>query len=132
MSAFKDRPNTALIVIDVQNDVVAKAFRRNQVISNVSQLVSNARSQHVPVVWVQHSDEELVKDTFGWEYVAELQSAQGETVIHKSFGDSFEATDLEDVLSELKVGKLIVCGSQTDACIRSTLHGAIARGYDAT
>jgi nicotinamidase-related amidase len=64
--------------------------------------------------------------------VAELQSTQGETVIHKSFGDSFEDTDLEDVLSELKVGKLIVCGAQTDACIRSTLHGAIARGYDAT
>ena len=132
MSAFKDRPNTALVVVDVQNDVVAKAFRRNQVISNIAQMVSAARSQHVPVVWVQHSDDELVKDTLGWEYVAELQSAQGEPVIHKSFGDSFEATNLESVLSGLKVGKLIVCGAQTDACIRSTLHGAIARGYDAT
>ena len=131
MSAFKDRPNTALVVIDVQNDVVAKAFKRNQVINNISQLVSTARSQHVPVVWVQHSDDELVKNTLGWEYVAELQSAQGEPVIHKSFSDSFEATDLENVLSGLKVGKLIVCGAQTDACIRSTLHGAIARGYDA-
>ena len=132
MSAFKDRPNTALVVVDVQNDVVAKAFRRNQVINKISQLVSTARSQHVPVVWVQHSDDELVKDTLGWEYVAELQSVQGEPVIHKSFGDSFEATNLESVLSGLKVGKLIVCGAQTDACIRSTLHGAIARGYDAT
>ena len=119
-------------MIDVQNDVVAKAFKRNQVINNISQLVSTARSQHVPVVWVQHSDDELVKDTLGWEYVAELQSVQGEPVIHKSFGDSFEATDLEDVLLELKVGKLIVCGAQSDACIRSTLHGAITRGYDAT
>ena len=132
MSAFKNRPNTALVVVDVQNDVVAKAFRRNQVINKISQLVSTARSQHVPVVWVQHSDDELVKDTLGWEYVAELQSVQGEPVIHKSFGDSFEATDLENVLSGLKVGKLVVCGAQTDACIRSTLHGAIARGYDAT
>ena len=87
MSAFEDRPNTALVVIDVQNDVVAKAFRRNQVINNISQLVSKARSERVPVVWVQHSDDELVKDTLGWEYVAELQSAQGEPVIHKSFGD---------------------------------------------
>ena len=110
MSAFKDRPNTALIVIDVQNDVVAKAFKRNQVISNIAQLVSDARSQQVPVVWVQHSDDELVKDTLGWEYVAELQRVQGEPVIHKSFGDSFEDTDLENVLSGLKVGKLIVCG----------------------
>ena len=132
MSAFKDRPNTALVVIDVQNDVVAKAFKRNQVINNIAQLVSNARSQQVPVVWVQHADDELVKDTLGWEYVAELQSAQGESVIHKSFGDSFEDTELENILSGLKVGKLIVCGAQTDACIRSTLHGAIARGYDAT
>jgi hypothetical protein len=40
------------------------------------------------VVWVQHSDDELVKDTLGWEYVAELQSAQGESVIHKRFGDA--------------------------------------------
>ena len=132
MSAFKDRPNTALVVIDVQNDVVGRAFRRNQVISNIAQLVSAARSQQVPVVWVQHSDDELVKDTFGWQYVSELVVNEGEPVIHKSFGDSFEATNLESVLSGLKVGKLIVCGAQTDACIRSTLHGAIARGYDAT
>ena len=132
MSAFNDRPNTALVVIDVQNDVVAKAFKRNQVISNIAKLVSSARSQQVPVVWVQHSDDELVKDTFGWQYVSELVVNEGEPVIHKSFGDSFEATNLESVLSGFKVGKLIVCGAQTDACIRSTLHGAIARGYDAT
>ena len=132
MSALNDRPKSALVVIDMQNDVVAKAFKRNQVISNISQLVSIARSQNVPVVWVQHSDAELVKDTLGWEFVAELKSVQGEPIIHKSFCDSFQATNLEDVLSGLKVGKLIVCGAQTDACIRSTLHGAIARGYDAT
>ena len=132
MSALNDRPKSALVVIDMQNDVVAKAFKRNLVISNISQLVSIARSQNVPVVWVQHSDDELVKDTLGWEFVAELKSVQGEPIIYKSFCDSFEATNLEDVLSGLKVGKLIVCGAQTDACIRSTLHGAIARGYDAT
>ena len=30
------------------------------------------------------------------------------------------------------VGRLVVAGAQTDQCIRSTLHGALARGYDAT
>lgn len=108
MSAFNDRPNTALIVIDVQNDVVAKAFKRNQVISNIARLVSAARSQQVPVVWVQHSDDELVKDTPGWQYVSELDFDKGEPVIHKSYGDSFEATNLESILSGLKVGKLVV------------------------
>jgi len=27
---------------------------------------------------------------------------------------------------------LVVAGAQTDACIRSTLHGALVGGYDAT
>ena len=44
----------------------------------------------------------------------------------------FEDTDLEDVLAGLEVGRLVVAGAQTDECIRSTLHGAIARGYDTT
>jgi isochorismate hydrolase len=43
-----------------------------------------------------------------------------------------EATPLEHALSVLGVGRLVVAGAQTDECIRSTLHGAFARGYDAT
>ena len=52
-------------------------------------------------------------------------------MIHKHYGDSFEETVLEHELAERGVGKLIVAGAQTDACVRSTLHGALARGYDA-
>ena len=50
----------------------------------------------------------------------------------KNYGDAFEDTDLEDVLAELGVGRLVVTGAQTDACVRSTLHGAFVRGYDTT
>ena len=39
---------------------------------------------------------------------------------------------LEIVLADMGVGRLVVVGAQTDACIRSTLHGAFVRGYDAT
>ena len=52
--------------------------------------------------------------------------------MHKRYGDSFEDTDLEALLAEREVGRLVVTGAQTDACIRSTLHGALVRGYDAT
>ena len=52
--------------------------------------------------------------------------------MQKNYGDAFEDTDLEDVLAELGVGRLVVTGAQTDACVRSTLHGAFVRGYDAT
>ena len=59
MTSLADRPRTALIVIDMQNDVVAAAHARDSVIANIRTLVERARSQDVPVVWVQHSDEGL-------------------------------------------------------------------------
>ncbi|MFF7238494.1 isochorismatase family protein [Streptomyces collinus] len=132
MTTLTDRPHTALLVIDVQNGVVADAHDRDGVIANIDALVGRARSANVPVVWVQHSGASLPRDTEPWEYVPELKRQDDEPLVHKTYGDSFEDTDLEAVLAERKVGRLVVAGAQTDMCIRSTLHGAIARGYDAT
>jgi nicotinamidase-related amidase len=123
---------SALLVIDVQRDVVANAFRRAEVIANISELIDRSRKEGVPVIWVQHSDDELVKGSEGWAYVDELRMGDGEPVVHKQFGDSFEGTNLDELLQEYAIERLIVCGAQTDACIRSTLHGAVARGYNAT
>ncbi len=123
---------SALLVIDVQRDVVANAHRRNEVIVNISGLVERARKEGVPVIWVQHSDDELVKGSEGWAYVDELRMSDREPVVNKQFGDSFEGTNLDEMLQDLAVDHLVVCGAQTDACIRSTLHGALARGYSAT
>src|SRR4051794_2698008 len=133
MTTLTDRPQTALLVIDVQNDVVAEAYDRDRVVATVATLVERAREQEVPVVWVQHSHPEgMPRGSDGWQYVPELAIGAEEPVVHKLYGDSFEDTDLEDVLARLGVGRLVVAGAQTDMCIRSTLHGALARGYDAT
>jgi nicotinamidase-related amidase len=132
MTTLADRPNTALVVIDLQNAVVANAYRRREVIGAVRILIERARGAHVPVVWVRHGDGELKAGSEAWQIVAELTPATGEAVVEKSYRDAFEATDLEHVLSTLGVGKLIVTGAQTDMCVRSTLHGALVRGYDAT
>lgn len=132
MTTLTDRPRTALLVVDVQNDVVAQAHDRDGVVGRIAGLVDRARAAHVPVVWVQHADGGLPTGTAGWELVPELVPADGEPVVHKGYGDSFEDTDLESVLAQRGVGHLVVTGAQTDMCIRSTLHGAITRGYDAT
>lgn len=132
MTTLRDRPNTALLVIDVQNGVVADAHNRDGVIANINTLVDKARAENVPVVWVQHSDEELPRDSEPWQYVPELARRESEPVVHKEYGDSFEDTELESVLAEHGVGRLVVTGAQTDQCIRSTIHGAFARGYDVT
>jgi len=132
MTTLKNRPNTALLVIDVQNGVVGGAHERDAVVANVSSLVDKARLERVPVVWVQHSDQGLPRGSEEWRMVPELLPGDAEPLVEKSYGDSFEETSLETVLSGLGVGRLIVVGAQTDECIRSTLHGAVVRGYDAT
>ncbi|MGW3496835.1 cysteine hydrolase family protein [Streptomyces sp. NPDC001020] len=132
MTTLPDRPNTALLVIDVQNGVVAGAPNRDGVIANINTLIDKARTEDVPVVWVQHSDDGLKQGTEEWQYVPELVRRDAEPLVHKLYGDSFEDTELEEVLAELGVGSLVVTGAQTDACIRSTLHGALVRGYDVT
>jgi nicotinamidase-related amidase len=131
VTTLPDRPNSAVIVIDVQNGVVNGAHQRDAVVANIAALVERARSADVPVVWVQHVDDDLVRGTEGWQIVPELKPEDGESVVEKHYGDAFEDTTLESVMSELAVGKLIVTGAETDACIRSTLHGAFVRGYDA-
>jgi nicotinamidase-related amidase len=130
MSTFKDRPNTALLVVDVQTGVVAESHARDSVVANIGSLVDKARREGVPVVWVQHSSQDLEKGSDAWRIVPELSPRGGEPIIEKTFGDSFEDTTLEAVLSRLGVGRLVVTGAQTDACIRSTIHGAFVRGYD--
>jgi nicotinamidase-related amidase len=132
MTTLENRPKTALLVVDVQNGVVEEAHERDAVVANVGSLVEKARRERVPVVWVQHSSEQLARGSDNWRIVPELSPRDAEPLVEKSYGDSFEDTTLETVLSGLGVGRLVVVGAQTDACIRSTLHGALTRGYDAT
>lgn len=130
MTTIPDRPNTALVVVDVQNDVVSGAPRRDEVVGNIRDLVERARAADVPVVWVQHSDDGLPEGSDGWRIVPELVRRDDEALVHKHYGDSFEDTDLEDVLADAGVGRLVVTGAESDACVRSTIHGAFVRGYD--
>jgi isochorismate hydrolase len=132
MTTLQNRPNTALLVIDVQTGVVTGNHDRDAVVANIGTLVEKARREQVPVVWVQHNDGGLERGSDGWQIVPELSRDEAEPLVEKTYGDSFEDTTLEKVLSGLGVGRLVVVGAQTDMCIRSTLHGALVRGYDAT
>jgi nicotinamidase-related amidase len=118
-----------LLVVDVQRDVMAACADAEAVVGRIAGLVERARAAGVPVTWVQHHDEEMEQGSEGWQIVPELVPAEGEPVVHKAYGDSFAETDLADRLSGQGVAELVLCGAQTDWCIRSTLHGALLRGY---
>ena len=132
MTTLPNRPNTALIIIDVQNGVVARSPDRDAVVGNIASLVDKARAKKVPVIWVQHISDDLPKGSDQGRIVPELVPEPSETLIEKYWGDAFEDTDLEVTLAKLGVGRLVVTGAQTDACVRSTLHGGFTRGYDMT
>src|SRR5512147_2378922 len=111
MTTLENRPNTALLVVDVQNGVVEGAHERDAVVANIGSLVEKARREQVPVVWVQHSDENLTRGSDEWRIVPELTPGDTELLVEKSYADSFEDTTLEAVLGGLGVGRLVVAGA---------------------
>ena len=104
MTTLVNRPNTALLVIDVQNGVVGKAYDRDNVVANIATLVDKARAADVDVVWVQHNSDELPRDSESWQYVPELVRHDSEPLVQKAYGDSFEDTELESVLATRGIG----------------------------
>lgn len=130
MSTIAGRDQTALIVIDVQNDVVAGAYNLDRVVATINAAVDKARQAGIPVIWVQHNDDEIQVGTPGWQYVPQLQPRADEPIVAKSYRSSFEATNLEELLAESNVGRLILCGAQSNYCIRNTVHAALEAGYD--
>jgi nicotinamidase-related amidase len=132
MSNFVDRSNSALLVIDVQVGVVGEAFERDSKVANMSKAIEKARAESIPVIWVQHSDEGLVLESANWEIVPELSPLPTEPKVRKLYRSSFEGTNLEEILKELGVSHVYVCGAETNNCVRHTSHTALEKGYDVT
>lgn len=116
----------------MQVGVLREAWNADRVIASVSRAVERARARGVPVIWVQHSDEELVPGSPEWQLVRELAPAEGEPVIEKRFNSSFEETTLEEELARLGATHIVLAGAATNWCIRATAYGALERGYDLT
>ena len=122
----------ALVVVDVQTGVVANAWQRDRVVANVATAVARARAAGVPVVWVQHHDDALERDSPEWQWVPELEPLASEPRIHKRYNSSFEETPLLALLDELGVSHVVLAGAASNWCIRATAYGALERGFDLT
>ena len=132
MATIRNGQQTVLLVVDVQVGVMAGAWNASQVVANVARVVTRARGAGVPVIWVQHADEQLVRDSPQWQWVPELAPADGEARIHKGFNSAFERTTLEAELSKLGATHVVLAGASTNWCIRATAYAALERGYDLT
>lgn len=132
MATIRAGNRSVMLVVDVQVGVMEQAWDSPRVIGNVARAVERARAEGVPVMWVQHADDELVQGSPEWQWVPELVPAPGEPQIHKRFNSSFEQSGLDEELAKLGATHIALAGAATNWCIRATAYGALERGYDLT
>lgn len=132
MATIREGNQPALLVVDVQIGVMDGAWDARRIIGNVAQAVARARAAGVPVIWVQHADDDLPKDSPQWQWVPELAPLPTEALVSKQFNSAFEQTTLERELQAIGASHIILAGAATNWCIRATAYGALDRGYDLT
>lgn len=130
----------ALLVIDIQNDYFPEGklplWNTEVTLDNIESAVIAARKKDMPVIFVQHfSDPEVSalfnKGTFGAELNLRLKKAAPDAyIMEKAYADSFYQTNLDELLSKLKVTKLMVCGMMTQNCVTHTAISKTAEKYD--
>jgi len=120
----------ALLVIDVQKEffkfgeTTAQSLR--DAIEYINAAIALCREKDVPVVCIQHLDpeEKLVPGEEGFELPEELDILPSDEHIHKTYGNSFNKTPLEERLRDLRVDTVIVSGFCAEYCVLSTYRGA--------
>jgi nicotinamidase-related amidase len=132
MATIREGNKSVLLVVDVQTGVMRSAWEAPRIIQNIVTAVEKARGQGIPVIWVQHSDNELIHGSPDWQLVPEVLPEEGEIQIYKQFNSSFEQTTLDEALARLGATRIILAGAATNWCIRATAYGALDRGYDLT
>ena len=127
------RSTCALLVIDVQNEQFEAAtpvYKADQLLQNITLLITKARQEGVPVFFIQHSADSYLKfGSEGWQLHPRIQPTAGEPIIHKRHGNSFEDTTLQEQLIERGVSRVVVTGLVTHGCVKATCLGALEAGY---
>lgn len=128
-------PNTALLIVDAQNEMYDQAnpvHQSDQLLANLKLIIQKARSADVPVIYVQHNDAGLVKGTDFWQIHEAIQPETGDTVVQKWTPDSFHETTLLNELKNKAIQHLVIAGNQTEHCIDATTRSANKHGFTIT
>lgn len=132
MATIREGNQEVLVVVDMQAGVMNETWNSPRIIRNVTHVVERARTQGIPVLWVQHADDELIFGSPAWQLAQGLTPAENEVQINKHFNSAFEQTTLEEHLARLGAAHIVLAGAATNWCIRATAYAALDRGYDLT
>jgi nicotinamidase-related amidase len=128
---------TALLIIDVQSALCVgehAAFDAAAVIGRINAVAERVRAAAGTVVVIQHesADGAFAHGSPGWQLAPALATAPSDLRLRKRATDSFHQTELQAILAERGVDRLVVCGFQSDFCVDTTTRRALALGYPVT
>lgn len=129
---MKENEQSVLLIVDAQVGVLDGTWNTSEVVENILTALEKARLANIPVVWVQHDDDELIEGSDEWKIVDALTPLQGEAVLAKHFNSAFEQSSLQQILTSCNATHIVLAGAATNWCIRATAHAALERGYDLT
>jgi len=133
--------NTALLIIDVQNDYFEDGAMAlvgsDKASENIKSLLQKFRTEHQPILHIQHiapspSATFFIPNTIGAEIHANVKPLDNEKVIIKHYPNSFRETDLLNHLKSLDITNLVICGMMTHMCIDATTRAAKDLGFNCT
>ena len=120
----------ALLVIDVQKEFFsfspATAQSLNDAIECINAAIALFREKHLPIICIQHVEEEddLVPGEDGFELPDALDVLPSDLHIHKTYGNAFNKTSLQDELARRGADTVIITGFCAEYCVLSTARGA--------
>ena len=120
-----------MLVVDFQVGVVRGCFDAAGVLARTRSLVDRARAEGAAVVWIQ-DESDFPHDSDDWRLAPPLAPEPEEARVFKSYRDAFEMTELPAILDRLGAARLLVVGSQSDYCVRTTAVRGAAERYDVT
>ncbi|MFS4469987.1 cysteine hydrolase family protein [Chryseobacterium sp. T20] len=133
--------NTALIIIDVQNDYFPGGKmtleKSEQAAENTRSILEYFRKNNLPVIHIQHISTNdgatfFLPDTEGAKINHLVLPKEDEKVIVKHFPNSFRETDLLNYLQSQKIKNLVITGMMTDVCVDTTTRAAFDFGFTNT
>ncbi|GAK57000.1 acetyltransferase, GNAT [Candidatus Vecturithrix granuli] len=132
------KSTNALVIIDAQVNMFddqMPVFDGDRVLMRLTQLIEQARSARIPVIFIRNNGIEGDPDepgTAGWQIHPALSPRSENLVIDKDTPDSFDRTNLQEALHAQGIKHLIVAGMQTEMCINTTCLRAKELGYEVT
>ncbi|PWR70852.1 cysteine hydrolase [Methanospirillum stamsii] len=129
---------TAVLLIDIQNDYfpggAMECVKSIKAGENAGKILQWARDRRVIPIHIRHISTRpgasfFLPGTVGSEIHELVSPLSGERIIIKNFPNSFRETNLEEILRENNIERLIITGMMTHMCIDTTTRAATDLGY---